>query len=589
MSEADNKSGASDVQQELERRFPDASFTPQPTTDPWPTLWVDEDHARDVLEYLKNDAEEHYPLLYDLTAIDEREREHREGQPESDFTMVYQLVSFDRNEDLRLKVALKGEHPTTPTITDFWPSANWYEREVFDMFGVRFDGHPNLYRILMPHTWQGHPLRKEHPARATEMGIFTLDRAKVDREQESLQFKPEMWGMERKHDDTEFMFLNLGPQHPGTHGILRIILQLDGEEVIDAVPDIGYHHRGAEKMGERQSWHSYIPYTDRIDYMSGVHNNLPYVLAVEQLAGIEVPERVEVIRVMMVELFRIISHLVWLGTFAQDVGQMSPVFYTFTDRERAFDIVEAICGGRMHPSWFRIGGVAHDLPEGWDDMFRDFLAYLPKRLREYEPSIMKNQIIKARTKGIASMSTQEAVEWGVTGPMVRSTGFDWDWRKQRPYSGYQNFEFDIPTAESGDLYDRGVVRMAEMWESLRIIQQCVDNMPAGSYKSDHPLTTPPRKDPGTMRDIETLIHHFLNVSWGPVIPPGESHFRVEGAKGNHSYYLVSDGDTRSYRTRVRTPSFPHIQFLPEQSRGLMIPDIVAIIAATDFVLADIDR
>jgi NADH-quinone oxidoreductase subunit C/D len=560
----------------------------QQTLDHIPTFWVAKGRVFDLLQFLKEDVDRPYKMLYDLSAIDERMRQHRDGQPASDFTVVYHLLSFERNEYIRIKVALAEDCLSLPTVTRIWPAANWYEREVWDMFGIVFDGHPYLQRLLMPKSWVGHPLRKEHSARATEMAPYQLPPDKELAEQEALRFRPEEWGMSRERDGEDFVFLNLGPQHPGTHGVLRLALQLNGEEIVDVIPEIGFHHRGAEKMGERQSWHTYIPYTDRVDYLGGVMNNLAYLTAVEKLAGITVPARAQVIRVMLAELFRIISHLVWYGTFAQDVGQMSPVFFTFYDRERAFSIIEAITGARMHPSWFRIGGVAADLPRGWEKMFRDFINYLPPRLVEYDKTVMRNFIFKARTKGIGSFTVDEAVEWGVTGPNLRACGLDWDFRKRQPYSGYDNFEFDIPTGQHGDCYDRGAVRIEEMRQSLRIIEQCVNHMPEGPYKSDHPLATPPVRD-RTMHDIETLITHFLNVTWGPVLPVGEALGAIEATKGNNGYYLVSDGSTVSYRTRIRTPSFAHIQTLPWLSRGLMIPDLVVILGSLDFVLADIDR
>jgi NADH-quinone oxidoreductase subunit C/D len=578
----------SPVREHLEAILDPGSCVAQATRDGIPTYWAPAGRIHEALRLLKSGIEKPYRVLYDLTAIDERDRAHREGQPPSDFTVVYHLLSYDRNEDLRLKVALQGDRPSVPTITDLWPAAAWYEREVWDMFGVGFEGHAHLRRILMPQTWEGHPLRKDHAARATEMGPFRLTAEKEDAEQEALRFHPEKFGLKRGGENSEFMFLNLGPQHPGTHGVLRIILQLDGEEILDVVPEIGFHHRGAEKMAERQSWHTFIPYTDRIDYLSGVLNNMPYVLAVEKLAGIDVPDRVKVIRVMMAELFRISSHLVWYGTFAQDLGAMSPVFFMFNDRERIFDIVEAVCGGRMHPSWFRIGGVAQDLPRGWEPMVREFIAWQRKRMKEYDKMVMRNRMFKARTQGVGDYTLDEAIDWGVTGAGLRACGMEWDFRKKRPYSGYENFEFDVPTATRGDCYDRAAVRVEEIRQSLRIIEQCADNMPEGSYKADHPLTTPPLKE-RTMRDIETLITHFLSVSWGPVIPAGEAFVGVEGAKGNNGYYLISDGSTNAYRARIRAPSFTHMQMLPLISRGFTVPDLLAILGAMDFVLADIDR
>ncbi|HJT88401.1 MAG TPA: NADH-quinone oxidoreductase subunit C/D [Bryobacteraceae bacterium] len=575
------------VVEELQQRFP-SGLQPQTTADGIPTLWADRELIPVLLAHLKTGVAQPYEMLYDLTAIDERVRTHRDGAPPSDFTVVYHLFSFERNAYLRIKSPLRSDALSIQTITPVWPAANWYEREVWDMFGIAFTGHPHLQRLLMPRTWVGHPLRKDHPARATEMGPFQLSEQKEEKEQEALQFRPEEWGMQRGRDDTDFIFLNLGPQHPGTHGVLRLVVQLDGEEIVDVVPEIGFHHRGAEKMGERQSWHTYIPYTDRVDYLGGVVNNLAYLTAVEKLAGIPVPPRAQVIRVMLTELFRIISHLVWYGTFAQDVGQLSPVFYTFNDRERAFAMIEAICGARMHPNWFRIGGVAADLPRGWDGMFRGFLGYLPPKLAEYDREIMGNRIFQGRTKGVGVFTKQQAIEWGVTGPNLRASGFAWDFRKKQPYSGYEQFDFEIPIGSRGDCYDRAAVRVEEMRQSLRIIQQCVDHMPEGPYQSDHPLATPPRKA-RTMHDIETLITHFLSVSWGPVLPPGEALGAIEATKGNNGYYLVSDGSTVSYRTRIRTPSFPHMQTLPLLCRGRMIPDLLAVLGAMDFVLADIDR
>lgn len=574
--------------EELCLRFENEVIAVQSYCDGIPVLWLKRDGLKIVMQYLRQSASIRFQMLFDITAIDERVRVNRQGQPESDFTVTYHLMSFTHNCDIRLKVALLDADLVMPTISNLWPNANWYERECWDMFGITFAGHPNLTRIMLPPTWKGHPLRKDHPARATEMEPYSLSAERQIVEQEALRFNPEEWGMRRDSKNSEFMFLNLGPNHPSVHGVFRIALQLDGEILVDAVPDIGYHHRGAEKMGERQTWHTFIPYTDRIDYLGGVMNNLPYVMAVEKMAGIVVPERVKVIRVMLCEMFRIASHLLFYGTFAQDVGQLSPVFYMFVDRERVFNIIESICGARMHPGWFRIGGVAQDLPNGWDKAIRELLDFMPARLRDYDSMVMNNGILKRRTQGVGAYGVKEAMDWGITGAGLRACGMEYDFRKQRPYSGYENFEFEVPIAVNGDCYDRCAVRVEEIRQSLRIIRQCVDNMPSGPYKSAHPLTTPPLKEKSKL-DIETLINHFLSVSWGPVIPPNEVTMTIEATKGLNSYYLVSDGGTGSYRTRIRTPSFAHLQMIPQISRGFMVADLIAIIASIDFVMADVDR
>ncbi len=574
---------------ELQARFPHRERTEKPTADEIPTVWVPAERAREIIGHLKSQAAATFPMLYDLTAIDERTRTHREGQPASDFTVVYHLLSLEHNRDVRLKVALRGETPTLPTITDVFPAAAWYEREVWDMFGVGFDGLPSRPRILMPPWWEGHPLRKESAGRGTELGRLTMSSERAAEWQEMLAFRPEDWGLEELAADPEVMFLNVGPQHGGTHGVVHIVVGLRSEEIVSCTVSIGFHHRAAEKMGERQTWHTFIPYTDRVDYLGGVVNNLAYLMSAERLAGLEVPERAQVIRVMLSELYRINSHLLFYGTFAQDIGALSPVFYMFSDRERIHDVTTAITGARMHPGWLRLGGVAEDLPEGWEQLVGDLIAYLTPRLDDYDALVLGSRITRARARGVGPLTTADAIEWGVTGPNLRAGGLEWDFRKKRPYSGYERFEFEVPIADHGDCYDRVWVRSQEIRQSLRIIAQCLEQMPGGPYKSHQPLATPPVKEPGTMHHIETLIDHFLGVSWGPVIPPGEACLGIEATKGNNGYYLVSDGTESAYRNRIRSPSFPHLQVLPLMAEHFMIPDLITILGSIDFVMADVDR
>ena len=543
------------------------------------TVVVEENRLKDVLRFLKIEATPRFQRLEDLTAIDESARRNRQEYP--DCTLVYHLLSFEAASRLRLKVGLQGDAPVTQSVTDIWPSANWYEREVFDMFGIRFEGHPNLRRIIMPHHWDGHPLRKSHPGRATEMAPYTLADAQ--------RLQPLDGGVyvEREGKEHE-LILNVGPHHVSTHGLMRYIVSLDGEEITELDMDIGYHHRAAEKIGERQTWNQFIPYTDRVDYLAGAANNLPYVLAVETLAGIEVPERAQVIRVMLSEFFRLSNHLVFFATMAHDVGAMTPNFYTFREREMILDIVELISGGRLHPSWFRLGGVAKDLPEGWQEAVNEFVKIFPKAVEEYEALITKNPIFKVRTQGIGRISLEDSIDWGVSGPNLRACGLEWDVRKKFPYSGYENFDFEVPTATEGDCYARYLVRVQEMRQSLRIIEQAAEQMPSGRHViDDYRYVIPQRED--MLKDIESLIHHFINVTRGPKIPRGEAYVSCEIPRGEQGYYVVSDGIGYSYRTRIRSPGFANVQVMPMMAVGETIADLIAIIGSVDYIMPDIDR
>lgn len=566
------------LEEALTARFDDA-VKAVPDLSDMPTYRVAEARIKDVLRFLKTEATPRFQRLEDLTAIDQSARRTPEKFP--DFTLAYSLLAFDEPARVRLEVDLNGNDPAADSITDIWPSANWYEREVYDMFGIGFRNHPNLRRILMPDYWQGHPLRKSHPGRATEMPPYTLDDAR--------RYDPLDGGVFLRHPGGhEELILNIGPHHVSTHGLIRFVVSLNGEEITDMDMEIGYHHRAAEKIGERQTWHQFIPYTDRVDYLAGAANNLPYVMAVEKLTSIQVPDRAQVIRVMLSELYRLSNHLVYFGTYAHDVGAMTPTFYTFREREMILDIVEMITGGRLHASWFRLGGVAADLPDGWKEKVDELVSIFPKCVDEYESLVTQNPIFKARTMGVGKISLAEAMDWGISGPNLRACGLEWDLRKNYPYSGYDQFDFEVPTTVEGDCYARYRIRVAEMRESIKIIAQAAEQMPPGRHVADdYRYVVPKRED--MLEDIETLIHHFINVTRGPKIPRGQAYASCEIPRGEQGYHVVSDGLGAAYRMRIRSPGFANVQALPLLAEGWSISDLITIIGSVDYILPDIDR
>ena len=385
------------------------------------------------------------------------------------------------------------------------------------------------------------------------------------------------------------MTVNMGPQHPSTHGVLRLVLELDGEIIQSVMPTIGYLHTGIEKTAEQKKWQQVIPLVERMDYLAAQSNSLAYALAVEKLLGLEMPQRVKDIRVLIAELQRIASHLIWLGTHAMEIGAVSMLFYAIRERELLLNINELIAGFRFFPSYIRIGGLREDLARGFHEAVNAFLERFPAKIDEFEGLLTKNDIFRRRTEGVGVITQEDALQWGLVGPIARAAGSDYDVRKYFPYLGYETYTFDIPTATEGDVYARYRVRVAEMRESVRICKQAIARItPSGVWACDDPRVVPPPKDK-VYTEMEALIQHFLIYSQGFTVPAGEAYVPVEGPRGEHGTYVVSDGTNRPWRVKMRAPSFMAIQALPSVVQGGLIADVVAVIGSNDVVMGDCDR
>jgi len=388
--------------------------------------------------------------------------------------------------------------------------------------------------------------------------------------------------------ESKYMTINMGPQHPATHGVLRVVLELDGETIVSSTPDIGYLHRGIEKIFEIRTYWQGQPLTDRLDYTSGMSNNLAYCLAVEKLLGIEIPKRAQYIRVMLSELQRIAAHLLWVSTHALDMGAMTVLFYGFRERESCLKVLEKVSGARLMPDYIRFGGLREDLPEGFLKEAKAFIDDLPRRIAEYETLLTENVIWKRRLKDVCPLSAEDAIGYGVTGPVLRASGVNYDVRKAYPYTSYEDFDFEIPLGTAGDIYDRYLVRLKEMRQSVRIVDQAIQKLPDGPIKADAPEYVPPEKT-DVSKDMAALIRHFKIMADGIKPPKGEAYASIESSKGELGFYIVSDGSEKPYRVRIRPPSFLNLGSVSKMIEGSLVADVVAAIGSIDIVLGEIDK
>ncbi len=386
----------------------------------------------------------------------------------------------------------------------------------------------------------------------------------------------------------DHLLVNIGPQHPATHGVLRLVLELEGETVKRCIPHVGYLHSGFEKLGEYRTYNQIIPLTDRTDYLAPMANNVGLALAAEKLMGLEITERCRVLRVIACEMSRVISHLVWLGTTGIDLGAYTPFLWSFQERERIYNLQEAWTGARLTTSLTRVGGLLADIPAGWEDGLREFCRTFPDTLREVDTMFTRNAIWCGRTQGVGVLTYDEAINYSLSGPMLRASGVDYDVRKDRPYLGYDTYDFDVPIGEHGDIYDRYRVRMEEMAQSVRIMEQALDRLEPGPINVDDPRVILPPKS-RAMGDMEAMIYHFKQVMEGAKPPPGEAYMGIENPKGELGYYLVSDGTAKPVRWRIRPPAFLNLAALPKMCEGALLADVIAINASVDIVMGEVDR
>jgi NADH-quinone oxidoreductase subunit C/D len=531
-------------------------------------LEVDADMINQVFVVLKKN----YPFLMDVCAVDYPNRAKR-------FDVVYHLADPEKKERLRVKAQV-ADGESIESVTPHYKSANWFERETYDLLGVKFKNHPNLRRILCHEDFVGHALRKEYPATKNQTLRTPIDHT----------FKKDRERMLAEQEDhlSDRIWINIGPAHPATHGTLRFMAVLSGETIEKVDVEIGYLHRCFEKMCESHNYNQIIPYTDRLNYCSAPINNNVWCRTIENLIGITAPPRAQVMRVILDEFSRIIDHFVCTITNILDIGAMTNFWLGFQAREAVYDLFEKLCGARLTVSLARIGGMGFDLPDGWVQQARDTVKIILQARDEVDRLCTKNRIIVKRMAGIAAISQEDAINWGFTGPCLRATGVARDLRVDAPYSMYDQFDFDIPVGHRGDTYDRYMVRMEEIIQSCRIIEQALDQIPSGPITVDDPRIAFPSKQ-NVYGNIEGLMNQFMLVINGVQPPAGEVYGYGEGANGELGFYVVSDGSGIPYRVKCRPPCFAIFQAFPGMIQGHMIADVIAALGSINIIAGELDR
>jgi NADH dehydrogenase I D subunit len=584
--------GETDDTRQLVERF-GADILTAGTSNGLQVVYVHTNRLVEVANFIKNEPSLAYEALIDVSAVDRSKLPiPAEGDGSERFHTLYQLRSYKHKKHLTLVCPVPNtDGPVVPSLTNVFQGANWPEREVIDLMGLRFANHPDPRRILMPENWPYHPLRKDVPLGGEEVPFSltfadpefsTLGKQILPAESAPPAVPPGM--------NTENMIINMGPHHPSTHGVLRLVVELDGETVLNVDPDLGYLHSGFEKTGENRRYKDFVYYTDRMDYLSSMNNNYGYVLAVEKMLGLPIPERAQVIRVIMSELQRLASHLFWLSTHAIDVSgtAISVLMYATRERERILDLFEMVCGARLTTSYIRVGGVWRDLPPAFLTHLNDFVKLMPSEIDDYERMLGSGPLWRERLEGVGKLSRDEVINMGLTGPMLRGSGVDWDLRRDMPYGGYENYDFKVPVSHVGDCYARYQCRVEEMRQSLRIIEQAMANLPDGLFKTDErKVSLPPRAELDI--SMEALIHHFKLVTEGFRVPPGLFYHGIEASKGELGYLIYSDGSGVPYRLHVRGPSFNNLYAIAKMSKGHMLSDVVTNIGSIDIVLGEVDR